>query len=141
VASFLLATPAVSARAAQATPEHDLLSEINDARHKRGLRPYRPSPALRRSAARQGRWMMRGQSFSHANRIRASGHFRSLGEALSWHQGRGSRPGWTVRGWLASSGHRPLLLSSGFRWAGMAKVTGRLNGQVSTIWVLQLGSR
>jgi len=85
--------------------------------------------------------MLRGQSFSHAGRIRASGHFRGLGEALSWHQGRAPRSGWTVRRWLASGGHRPLVLNSGYRWAGMAKVTGRLHGQISTIWVLQLGSR
>lgn len=85
--------------------------------------------------------MLHGQSFSHAGTIRAGGNFRGLGEALSWHHGRGSRPGWTVRRWLASGGHRMLVLNSGFRWAGMAKVTGRLHGRVSTIWVLQLGSR
>ena len=85
--------------------------------------------------------MLRGQSFSHAGRIHASGRFRGLGEALSWHQGRAPRPGFTVRGWLRSAGHRPLLLSPSFRWAGMAKLTGRLNGHTSTIWVLQLGSR
>jgi uncharacterized protein YkwD len=118
-----------------------MLSEVNDARKRNGLRPYRSSPALRRSAARQGRWMLRGQSFSHASRIRTSGNFRGLGEALSWHHGRKPRTDWTVRRWLWSGGHRPLVLNSGFRWAGMAKVTGRLHGQTTTIWVLQLGSR
>lgn len=85
--------------------------------------------------------MLRGQSFSHAGRIHAGGRFTGLGEALSWHRGRSSRTGWTVRQWLRSAGHRQLVLNSGFRWAGMAKVTGRLHGQMTTIWVLQLGSR
>ena len=117
------------------------LDAINDARAKAGLRPLAPSPALTRSSGAFAGHIMRTGVFAHAGTIQAAGGFRTLGECIAMHTGGGSRPGWTVRRWLASPGHRPLLLSRSFRQAGAAAVKGSFHGRRSTVWVLQLGAR
>jgi uncharacterized protein YkwD len=132
---------ALPATAAAASETEAALAAINKARARAGLAPVALSPALTRSSAAFGRRLMRIDVFAHAGTIQAGGSFRRLGECLAMHTGRAARPGWTVRRWLASPGHRPLLLSSGFRHAGAAAVQGRFHGRPSTIWVLQLGGR
>jgi uncharacterized protein YkwD len=114
---------------------------INDARAGAGLRPLTLSPALTRSSGAFAGRIMRTGVFAHAGTIQAAGGFKRLGECIAMHAGRASRPGRTVRRWLASPGHRPLLLSRSFRQAGAAAVQGSFNGRRSTVWVLQLGRR
>jgi uncharacterized protein YkwD len=118
-----------------------MVEKINKARTKRGLPPLRHHPGLSRSARRYARHLLRTGTFGHANRIRAGGRFRRLGELLSWHRGRRPRPGRTVVGWLRSPWHRPVLLAPEFRLAGAGRVYGRLRGRRRTIWVVQLGTR
>ena len=117
------------------------LDAINDARSRAGLRPLALSSALTRSSENFAGHIMRTGVFAHAGTIHAAGGFSRLGECIAMHTGGASRPGWTVRRWLASPGHRPLLLSRSFRQAGAAAVEGRFNGRRSTVWVLQLGAR
>jgi uncharacterized protein YkwD len=137
-----LSISAASPAAAAAQGETEAaLAAINKARARAGVGPLALSPALTRSSAAFGRRLMRTDVFAHAGTIQAAGGFRRLGECIAMHTGRAARPGWTVRRWLASPGHRPLLLSSGFRHGGAAAVQGSFRGRQSTIWVLQLGGR
>ena len=47
----------------------------------------------------------------------------------------------TIRGWLASPGHRAVLLSPSFKNVGTAFARGRIGGRRTTIWVVQFGRR
>jgi uncharacterized protein YkwD len=137
----MLAVALSAAQPAAASESEAALEAINDARDRAGLRPLAPSPALTRSSEAFAGHIMRTGVFAHAGTIHAAGGFRRLGECIAMHTGGASRPGWTVRRWLASPGHRPLLLSRSFRHAGAAAVQGNFNGRRSTVWVLQLGGR
>jgi uncharacterized protein YkwD len=139
----MLAVALSTAPPAMAAPAEteSALAGINDARARAGLRPLSLSPALTRSSEAFAGHIMRTGVFAHAGTIQAAGGFRRLGECIAMHTGGASRPGWTVRRWLASPGHRPLLLSRSFRQAGAAAVQGSFNGRRSTVWVLQLGAR
>jgi uncharacterized protein YkwD len=139
----MLAVALSTAPPAMAAPAEteSALAAINDARAGAGLRPLSLSPALTRSSEAFAGHIMRTGVFAHAGTIQAAGGFRRLGECIAMHTGGASRPGWTVRRWLASPGHRPLLLSRSFRQAGAAAVQGSFNGRRSTVWVLQLGAR
>jgi uncharacterized protein YkwD len=137
----LSVSAALPAGAAAASETEAAIAAINKARASVGVAPVKLSPTLTRSSGAFGRRLMRIDVFAHAPTIQAAGSFRRLGECLAMHTGRAARPGWTVRRWLASPGHRPLVLSSGFRHAGAAAVRGRFHGRPSTIWVLQLGGR
>jgi uncharacterized protein YkwD len=132
---------AVPGAAAAKSETEAALAAINKARAGAGVPPVSLSPALTHSSRAFGRRLMRIDVFAHAGTIQAAGRFRRLGECLAMHTGRAARPAWTVRRWLASPGHRPLLLSGGFGQAGAAAVRGRFHGRPSTIWVLQLGGR
>ena len=134
-----------AANALAAPPEADesqaMVDAINEARAAQGLPVYRHSPALSESSGTFAGSLMRAGVFAHADRIRAGGNFRRLGEALAWHSG--GRPLYrpTLRRWLASPTHRELVLSSAYRWVGAARAVGRFGGGRATIWVLQLGGR
>ena len=135
------AQPAVASAVTSEAEPRAALRAINHARAQAGVAPLALSPALTRTSAAFGGRLMRTGVFAHAARIHAPRRFRILGECIAWHTGRAARPRWTVRRWLASPGHRPLLLSRSFRRAGAAAVQGRFRGRPGTIWVLQLGSR
>jgi uncharacterized protein YkwD len=138
-----LAVALSAAQPAMAAPSETeaALDAINDARSGVGLRPLALSPALTRSSAAFAGHIMSSGVFAHAGTIQAAGGFRRLGECIAMHTGGATRPGQTVRRWLASPGHRPLLLSRSFRQAGASAVKGSFNGRRSTVWVLQLGAR
>lgn len=116
-----------------------MLQALNAVRAQHGLAAFRGSPSLHRSASAYARWMLRAEYFGHLSRIRASGRFSMLGEALAWHSGRGAHVSSTVRRWMQSPPHRALILHSGFRWVGAGMARGRLQGQRATTWVLHFG--
>jgi uncharacterized protein YkwD len=118
-----------------------MLDRLNEARRAHDLRPLKPAPALQRSAGAFARRLMASDVFGHGSRIQAGGGFRSLGEALALHSGWKPGAGVTVRRWLASPGHRSLVLSRSFRYAGAGLARGGFRGGKATIWVLQLGAR
>jgi uncharacterized protein YkwD len=118
-----------------------MLQALNAVRAQHGLAPFRGSPALHRSASAYARWMLRSKYFGHLGRIRASGGFARLGEALAWHSGRRARVVRTVRGWMHSPSHRALILHPGFRWIGAGMARGRLHARRATTWVLHFGGR
>jgi uncharacterized protein YkwD len=118
-----------------------MLQALNAVRAQHGLASFRGSPSLHRSASAYARWMLRAKYFGHLSRIRASGRFARLGEALAWHSGRRARVARTVRGWMHSPPHRALILHPAFRWIGAGMARGRLQGRRATTWVLHFGGR
>ena len=117
-----------------------MVERVNKARADNGLRPVRAAPALARSSASFSHLLMKRDAFGHGNGVSASG-FRSMGEALSLHFGFKPKVGGTVRRWLASPGHRAVLLKPSANWIGVGMARGRFRGSRATIWVLQVGRR
>jgi uncharacterized protein YkwD len=109
--------------------------------NQHGLAPFHGSASLHRSATAYARWMLRSEYFGHLTRIRASGRFARLGEALAWHSDRRARVSGTVHRWMHSPPHRALILHPGFRWLGAGMARGRLSRQRATTWVLHFGGR
>jgi uncharacterized protein YkwD len=130
-----------SASAAYGRDSPEMVDRINEARTKRGVPPMRHHGALSRSAKRYARYLLRSGRFGHSGRIRAPDRFERLGELLAWHQGRKPRRRRTVRRWLRSPWHRPVLLARKFRFAGAGRAVGRFQGRRCTIWVVHLGAR
>ena len=118
-----------------------MLQALNAVRAQHGLAPFHGSASLHRSASAYARWMLRSDYFGHLSRIRASGRFARLGEALAWHSGGHARVRRTVRAWMHSPPHRALILHPGFRWLGSGMARGRLTGRRATTWVLHFGGR
>jgi uncharacterized protein YkwD len=114
-----------------------MVDTINRARAWHGAPALRHSASLSRSAKRYARRLLRTGRFGHTRRIRAGGRFRHLGELLARHNGRKPRRSRTVRGWLRSPWHRPVLLGDQFRLVGV----GRVHGRRRTIWVVHVGAR
>jgi uncharacterized protein YkwD len=136
-AVLLFACPASSVASSESGR---IVAKINAARSANGLAPLQRSAALTRSSQRYAGHLMASQWFGHAPAIQASGRFRRLGEVLAMHGGRGLKAAATVRGWMASPGHRSLILSPGFGYAGGATGKGMFSGRRAVIWVVQLGS-
>jgi uncharacterized protein YkwD len=134
--SLLSAAPASGAKDPRA-----MVDTINRARAKHGAGALRHHRALSRSARRYARHMMRTGSFGHAGRIRASDRFSQLGELLARHPGRKPRRSRTVRRWVHSPWHSPVLLGRQFRFVGVGRVYGGFRGRRRTIWVVHLGAR
>jgi uncharacterized protein YkwD len=134
--SLLSAAPASGAKDPRA-----MVDTINRARAKHGAGALRHHRALSRSARRYARHLMRTGSFGHAGRIRASDRFSQLGELLARHPGRKPRRSRTVRRWVHSPGHSPVLLGRQFRFVGVGRVYGGFRGRRRTIWVVHLGAR
>jgi uncharacterized protein YkwD len=132
---------AVPAPAVADGNQQRMLQVLNAVRAQHGLAPFHGSASLHRSASAYARWMLRSEYFGHLGRIRASGRFSRLGEALAWHSERGARVSRTVRRWMHSPPHRALILYPGFRWLGAGMARGRLSGQRATTWVLHFGGR
>jgi uncharacterized protein YkwD len=93
---------------------------VNQARTAAGLRGFRWSRALGRAATRHARDMTRRGYFAHrraggpspGRRARAAGfRGRDVGEAIAYGCGKLATPASIVRAWLASPGHRAILLS------------------------------
>jgi uncharacterized protein YkwD len=126
-----------TAAASGAKDPRAMVETINRARAKHGAHALRHHAALSRSARRYARHLMRTGRFGHAGRIRAGARFTHLGELLARHRGRKPRRSRTVRRWMRSAAHRPVLLGRQFRFAGI----GRVRGTRGTIWVVHVGAR
>jgi uncharacterized protein YkwD len=93
---------------------------VNKARTAAGLPGFTWSRSLGRAATRHARDMTRRGYFAHrrsrgpslARRVRAAGfRGRNVGEAIGYGCGSRATPASIVRAWLASPGHRAILLS------------------------------
>lgn len=136
-----LTASAAAPAAASASPERNLLNQINSYRAGHGLKPLRYSHSLSRSSRRFALSQMRRDRFGHASRIRASRAFRALGEVMVLRRGWRLRTRPVMRQWRRSAPHRYVLLSSRFREIGLGRSRGLFRGRHATIWVVQVGSR
>jgi uncharacterized protein YkwD len=93
---------------------------VNRARTSHGLPGFAWNRSLARAASRHARDMSRRRYFAHqrsggpslGRRARAAGfRGRNVGEAIAYGCGSFSTPVSIVRAWLASPGHRAILLS------------------------------
>jgi uncharacterized protein YkwD len=141
VAAALVPPGAALAAPERRSPERSMVDAVNDVRRAHGLRPLRSAPALARSADAFASRLMKLDLFAHAKRIVCGGRFRTLGELLAVHRGWRPRARGTLRRWLRSPSHRPLVLSNRFRYAGAGLSRGLFPGRLATIWVLRLGNR
>jgi uncharacterized protein YkwD len=132
---------AVPAPAAADGNQQRMLHALNVVRAQHGLAAFHGSASLHHSASAYARWMLRADFFGHLSRIRASGSFSTLGEALAWHSDSRARVRETVRHWMQSPPHRALIVHPGFRWLGAGMARGSLSGQQATTWVLHFGGR
>lgn len=122
---------------------------VNKARTAAGLRGFTWNRPLGRAATRHARDMARRGYFAHqraggpspGRRARAAGfRGRNVGEAIAYGCGSLGTPASIVRAWLASPGHRAILMS-GRRRVGIG-VAGRPPapcGGRGTTYVLDAG--
>jgi uncharacterized protein YkwD len=139
--AFTAGAMLLSTAPASADAEGEAIEELNELRRAAGVPALRVSGSLNRSSGRYARRMLRQDFFGHGSRIEVAGEFRSAGETLAWHSSWNPQPRRTVTRWMASPGHRAVLLSRAFRWVGMGVARGRLGSRVATTWVAHVGAR
>ena len=110
-----------------------VLCLVNRQRARHGVRPLRADRRLARAARRHARDMARRRYFGHqrsggpslrARTRRAGFRGRATGETIAWGCGSSGTPRATVRAWMASPGHRTVLLSGRYGRGG-AGIAGR----------------
>ena len=79
--------------------------------------------------------MVDADYFGHASRIAVSSPFGRAGETLEMHSGWKPEPGVAISGWMNSSTHRAVLLSSQYRYVGMGIAAGATANGPYTVWV------
>jgi uncharacterized protein YkwD len=148
--SLIWATPAVAAT----TPRGALLDRINESRAAHGLAAVAPAPALHTAAMHHTDDMLVRDYFAHTSPVGStvydrivrsgfvSGYSWTGGETLAWGTGSLRTARATVQAWLASPDHRAILLSSRFRWVGIARSCGNFMGHAgacvwTTDWVVR----
>jgi uncharacterized protein YkwD len=151
----LLAITAAAAAAAGSPrldrTERAVIRGINHQRAAYGLPGVRAAARLSSAADHHSREMLFGNYFAHPSlnggsmerRVRHYAHSRRVGEALAMLSGgcRRHMAGRVVRMWMASSTHRAILLSAGFRRVGVARRGGRLGGRRACMVTADFASR
>jgi uncharacterized protein YkwD len=146
-----------SARNARAV-DAATLCLINRLRREHGLRPLRANRALSIVAASQAKSMVLGDYFADdrpsgrtpmslvaVTRYRRPTARIAVGENIAWGTGSETTPARIVAAWLASPPHREVMLSAGYRDAGVS-VTPAVpavlhpHGRGAT-YVIELGAR
>ena len=129
--------------------ERKVVRLVNRIRARHGLRRLRASRRLSRAANRHTRDMLRIDVLTHASsngtpmgrRVRRYTHARWVGEnvAAVWGRRGGARQ--VVRMWMASPGHRAVLLSGAARRVGVGRAVGNLAGARSAVFTADFASR
>lgn len=114
-----------------------VIAQLNAARAAHGAAPLRADPRLALAARRHSRDMVAHHYFSHDSRtgegfsarIARTGWMQSrgpwrVGETLAWGVGAKGAPRAIVAAWLASAGHRRIVLASRFRVVGIGVAEG-----------------
>jgi uncharacterized protein YkwD len=119
-----------------------MLNLINDARAAHGLALVRPRTVLCKAAQSHSREMIVYGYFSHnshngesfASRLVRFGYCRngysswSAGEVIGWGNGTEGTAAAMFRVWMASSGHRAVILTPRWRDVGLGVSRGSFNG-------------
>ncbi len=116
---------------------------INRERAHHGAPRVRRVRALSRAADRHSRDMLRGNFFAHSSRdgtpavtrVLRYRRARRTGETLAYLHGgsSGDQARRVVAMWMASPGHRAVLLDRAFRRIGIARRGGHLGGRPVTV--------
>ena len=142
----IAASPDTSARHVRAT-----FCLLNRARALRGLRPLRGNGRLGAASGAYARDMVARGFFDHvspegstpesrARRAGYGGRRMMAAETICWGAGAESTPLAIVRSWLASAGHREIVLEPGFREVGIGFAPGGGPGGGATV-VAAFGTR
>ena len=140
------------------TMERELLAAINLVRSRRGLRPFRASPRLRRAAFLHSKQMARVGFFEHSSangapfwrriqRFYPMRGFRDWSVAENIAEGSpGLAPDEALKEWLRSPPHRANIFSREWRDAGVGAVfataaPGCYGGAPTLVVTLDLGAR
>jgi len=132
VAAFGLLWTAAGAQASSlSSSEASLLQTMNATRTSRGLAPLQVDIRLVQAARGHSADMMRRQYFAHGSAARralaAGARGPVFGEDLAW--GTGVTAQWVVNRWLASPGHRAVMLRPSFRRVGIGISFGTFAGR------------
>jgi uncharacterized protein YkwD len=104
---------------------------MNATRTGRGLAPLQVDIRLVQAARGHSADMMRRQYFAHGSLARralaAGARGPVFGEDLAW--GTGVTAQWVVNRWLASPGHRAVMLRPSFRRVGIGISFGTFAGR------------
>jgi uncharacterized protein YkwD len=151
----VLAVPAAAAAAGNAAHVDDreraMIRGINARRADHGLSPVRVSKRLTRAADYHSWEMLDANYFAHTSRdggpfderVRRFARHRALGETLAMLRGGcgAGSAGRIVQMWMDSPPHRAILLSSKYRRIGLARRTGKLDGERACVVTADFGSR
>lgn len=127
----------------EANPAQELLVEINAARAEEGVPPVLPNPLLARAASGHARALAEGRAAGHfgddgsdpLTRITDAGY---LPTAFGENTATGSSaPERIVAAWLASPGHRMVLLDPSYKEVGLGGVLDARR----PVWVADFGTR
>lgn len=138
-----------SGRASLDRTERKVVKLVNAYRARHGRPRLQLSRSLTRVADRHSRDMARHGFFGHSSRngtdaisrVRRSSGARSVGENLAFVSfGQRSPARQVVRMWIASPGHRAVMLNHGFRRIGVARRPGRLNGSSGGLYTADFAS-
>ncbi|MEA2247992.1 MAG: hypothetical protein QOH46_2521 [Solirubrobacteraceae bacterium] len=106
---------------------------VNAQRAAAGLAPVSADRRLARAARRFSRDMVRQRFFDHVSphgstvgqRVRKAGFTgRGVAETIAWGAGPNGTPETIVAMWMASAGHRAILMSGGYRRIGVGVASG-----------------
>jgi len=129
---------------------------INKKRKSKRARPLRANSRLELAAQGHSAAMESDGFFSHTSldgsdplsRIKAAGYLGgavkwAIGENLSWAEGPGATPKFTVSQWMRSPPHRAAMLSRRYRHVGIGVVFGSPMGSNanSAIYTANFGFR
>jgi uncharacterized protein YkwD len=132
-AAAMTAVVVAAAPTAEAGQRNEMVGAINFVRGWGHHHHLRFSRRLSSGAAAWARALMRRDAVSHS----AQSLRRGEGEIIEWHTGSQAKVNKVVMEWLASPGHRRVMLARRYRNAGAGKAVGSLNGRMSVIWVVR----
>jgi uncharacterized protein YkwD len=129
--------------------ERKVVKLVNRIRARHGLKRLRSSRALARAANDHTSDILRTDLLTHcspdgtpmATRVRRYTGARWVGENIAMLSRRRGAARKVVRMWMASPGHRAVLLSPSGRRIGVGKRAGRLGGARRAVFTADLASR
>lgn len=152
--SFLFAVPQSDYFARETTGLRDpgsvreeMLTRVNAARKKAGLKPLRLNSELEKAAQRHAEDMLNRGYFAHESpagttvreRSRKAGYdWAAIGENIAFGQ---TSVGEVVETWMDSPGHRKNILSRNFSELGVGLALGKgRDGKYQVLWVQNFGA-
>ena len=129
--------------------ERKVVRLVNRIRARHGLRRVKKSRALARAASNHTGDILRTDVLSHtssdgtpmATRVRRYSRSAWVGENIAMVTRRGSAARKVVRMWMASPGHRAVLLAPAARRIGVGERSGRMGSAKCAVFTADLVSR